>query len=240
MSYRLIESPAISSTFVDSVKAHARIGHDDEDAFLQTLIEQAVAYIEQSTKRSLFIQKWTLACDIPGAKSGHDIYGLSEQASGNDYGLGRAWGALGGSYGVIGGTSGIISEESSVTILRCPVVSIEEIRYYNMNDEATIIDSEHYRLDRGADDPRCIFTGGLNFISNARIHSTLEIDFIAGYSSDGHIPTGLRSVIIQLATYWYEHRGDDGSSANIPIHVRNQCLSYQIKRSVNQQERRMF
>lgn len=69
--FALIDAPASEPVTLNEAKAHARIRHDRDDAYINTLIAVARRKAEFDTGRALAIQRWTATLDRwPAAESG--------------------------------------------------------------------------------------------------------------------------------------------------------------------------
>lgn len=68
MATKLATAPALEPVSIDEAKLHCRIDHDDEDEYLEMLIEAAREHVEQQVlNRSLITQTWDLYLDrFPG------------------------------------------------------------------------------------------------------------------------------------------------------------------------------
>ena len=60
---RLTTQPATEPLSADTLKAHARVDGDDEDALIATYIQVARQWAEQVTGRALVLQTWTMHFD---------------------------------------------------------------------------------------------------------------------------------------------------------------------------------
>ena len=59
----LATPPAVEPVTVADAKGHLRITHDDENGYIEGLIEAARAHVEEMTGRALITQSWVLTLD---------------------------------------------------------------------------------------------------------------------------------------------------------------------------------
>lgn len=60
MTLTLTKPPEVNPIGLEAVKAHLRLPHDGDDAYLNTLVETSVHYLQNDLNRSLMTQEWTL------------------------------------------------------------------------------------------------------------------------------------------------------------------------------------
>lgn len=65
-------APVASPVTLDELKAHARIDENDQDTYLEVLIEAATEYIEGYLNKALMTQTWVLTTDMWPAR--HRIF----------------------------------------------------------------------------------------------------------------------------------------------------------------------
>lgn len=58
MKTSLVLEPVGNVVSLDDVKTHLRVDHVKEDAYIQSLIQSATAYVENITRRKLLTQTW--------------------------------------------------------------------------------------------------------------------------------------------------------------------------------------
>jgi uncharacterized phiE125 gp8 family phage protein len=85
-----------------------------------------------------------------------------------------------------------------VTLPVVPVLSLEAVRAFDMDDTPTELDEETYEFDP-AD-----FSVTIDPVPSAKRY---EIDFVAGYGeAAANVPAPLRQAMRLLITHWYENR----------------------------------
>ena len=92
-----------------------------------------------------------------------------------------------------------------------PLVSVQEVRTYDLVDTEQVADVASYRVDTSSDAMvgRVILRAGYTWPPVGRSRNGVEVDYTAGY--DGTIltiPQPLVLAIAMLATHFYTNRGD--------------------------------
>jgi uncharacterized phiE125 gp8 family phage protein len=112
-----------------------------------------------------------------------------------------------------------------------PLASVSEIRVYDNDANASIVDPLGYTVDTASMVPRIASRSGYWPIPGARTNG-IEIDFIAGYGANADtVPAPIRQAMLLLVGHWYEHRETASSatlSASIPDRVSKLLQPYVV------------
>lgn len=191
-SYRLTETEAPDDLPVSlaEAKLHLRITHDDDDAFLTTLIQTAAGICETAVGLSLVSRRYTLSLDSwPGTSPDGWWDGVREGAD-------------------------LRTARNELTLPRPPLVSVEEILIYGEDGDAVPLPGAHYFVDTMGLPGRVILKSGVSAPVPGRKAAGIAVSYTAGYGPAAEdIPVALRQGIKQLVAHLYEHRGDDTDRA---------------------------
>ena len=93
-----------------------------------------------------------------------------------------------------------------------PLVSVQQVRMYDVNDTAQIASATIYRVDISSQDSpgRVILKNGYAWPVVGRDLNGIEIDYTVGYAT-GLTPSPLLLAIQMLASHFYTNRGDCGT-----------------------------
>ncbi len=109
---------------------------------------------------------------------------------------------------------------SIVELPRVPLLAISGVFLRDENDEAMPVPLDTYYADMALG--RLAPRGHGVWPLTMRTMSGIEIDYIAGYGENpDSVPELIRLAIRQLATHWYEHRGE----AVIMSAIRNDAIA---------------
>ena len=93
----------------------------------------------------------------------------------------------------------------SISLEAWPIISIQEVRGYDLGGNPIIFQSRNFRFDNRFDPAALILNTSINF--NA-FSNGIEVDIIAGYGETGvDIPSNIIRAILVLIAHWYEFRG---------------------------------
>lgn len=84
--------------------------------------------------------------------------------------------------------TGCGSGGQDVLIERCPVVSIDEIRYLDAAGTQQTLAASNYRADVAGEPARVSPAYGLSWPVTRRVSNAVEIDFTAGYGTQDDVP----------------------------------------------------
>ncbi|MFA6280379.1 MAG: head-tail connector protein [Bdellovibrionales bacterium] len=96
-----------------------------------------------------------------------------------------------------------------VELPRAPALGVSHVYLYDEEDAASLWDAANYYVDVGSDSARLVLREGASWPTLTRDVGGMVIEYTAGYGADGtNVPDGIKLAILQLATHWYEHRGE--------------------------------
>lgn len=185
MHLRLLTAPDAIVTTAEA-KAHLRIYHDDEDAYIDGLVAAATANIDGAEGwlgRAIGPQQWEMTvdrfpCNDPFAFARVRHRGFQ-------------------SHGVV-----------ALNIPLPPLISIEEIEYDDPDGVATELTSGNYRLLGTAS------TGGAYVLPLANTEwpatqcepGSVRVSFTAGYAV---VPPSIKHAILLIVSHLFEHREEN-------------------------------
>lgn len=114
-----------------------------------------------------------------------------------------------------------------------PLQSVSEVRVFDADGSASIVDPGSYIVDTAGTPPRLIATAA-GWPKPGQVANGIEIDFSAGYGAVAEdVPEPIRQALLLLAAHWYEHRdpieiGSGGSA--IPGDVSRLLKPYRVVR----------
>lgn len=86
-----------------------------------------------------------------------------------------------------------------------PVVSIQNLFVYDSDGNQQQLATDQYQVDIASNPARLRIKPGV--VVNPRQMNGIEVDFTAGYGSQGaQVPAGLQTAILMLVGFWYERR----------------------------------
>jgi uncharacterized phiE125 gp8 family phage protein len=179
MSLVIVEYPAPIIT-IEQVKRQLGLRHDDDTAFISSLIAAATSYADGWNGylgRALGLQTWDL-------KLGGDEYFYGPNKS-------NYWEWRGGSYGIF--------------LPLPPVVSVTSITYLDADRVDGTFDPENYYLTGvGATTGAFVsLAGGASWPAVFDGPEALTVRFVSGYS---RVPEGIIQGLLLLIGHWYNNR----------------------------------
>lgn len=103
-----------------------------------------------------------------------------------------------------------LSEVDYIELLHPPLINVNSVKVFDNNDESEIWASENYFVDTAREPGRLALRAGSVWPIPERLTNGLMIEYDAGYGETANaVPEAIKLAIKQLATCWYEHRGDE-------------------------------
>jgi uncharacterized phiE125 gp8 family phage protein len=219
-SFTLLTPPAVEPVLLADMKAQARIDTTADDALATGLITAARQWAERYTGRAFITQTWRLWLD-------------------GGLGLEKNWWD-----GVEQGPVTILNEANSIQLPRPPLASVSNVQTFDNTDTGTVWDPGNYYVDTASEPGRIALRLGCVWPVPLRLVNGIMIEYVAGYGNDGSsVPEPIKLAIKQLATHWYENRGEaavlaratrDASSSratmNVPLVIQALLDPYRILR----------
>lgn len=202
--------PAVEPVSLAEVKAHLRVDHADDDAYIGALVSAARQACERFTGRSLVTQTWRMFLDDwPGAR-------------------GEPWwnGAR------LGAISEVQNPGDTVPLPKGPIQSVSQVRTFNDADTAFVTASTVYYVATG-DRGRLVLRNGQSWPSAERTADAVEITYLAGYGDSWNdVPFQLRHGINIFVADLYEQRESaslEGSASRIPTGAKAAWSPYRLE-----------
>ncbi len=190
---RLVETtaPASLPVSLNEVKKQLEIGDSvvTHDALLAGLIRAATETAEKFTGRALITRSLTLWLDAwpRGVSGGEPIWEGTR----------------------VGPETLITSVKRELELPKPPLIAVSLINTYDDSDVATLYAASNYFVDTATSPGRVVLRLSSAAPSPDRVANGIEIQFQAGYGTGmGDVPEGIRSGILVLAAFLFEHRGD--------------------------------
>ncbi len=206
--FTLVTSPALEPVTVDEIKAQARIDTSAEDTLIGGLITAARQWIEFYTSRALLEQTWRFSFD-----------NWPQQ-------MRDAW------EGYERGFSSPLDEAAFIVLPRPQLMAVTSVQVFDEDDVGTVWDSSNYFVDTDSTPGRLALRSGARWPVASRRANGICIEYKAGYGdARADVPEAVRLAVMQLATHWYEHRGD-GTAANgasVPHGVKALLCPYRLQ-----------
>lgn len=195
MALKLTLPPAVEPVTVADLKVSMRVIDTYEDAFITELAQMAREAAEQITRRALITQSWLMTMDkfpSPGL----------ETSSANWYG--PAWGTGPGPLTVTR-PDGVTQFE--IWVPKCPVVSIDSIKYTDQSGTLQTLDPSTYIVDLNSEPARITPAVNASWPATLNIANAVQVAFTSGFGSSGaSVPAKIRNWIRVMASTMYENR----------------------------------
>jgi len=208
-SYKIITPASTYPVTVAEAKGYLRVDWADDDALIDGLIARAVAYAEAVTHRAFALQRLQVVETIerpPGGELsgpftlGPSWYQFNEQLGANPFG------------------------PAQFTFdLPKPPIFIDDTHTLTIETKVTAFDSwvaftgQTY-LDDNREPARL-------FVRDPITANFYRFTYTAGYTSTYPLPADLRRILLDLTSFYYDHRGDD---APVPESLTLQLLSKRV------------
>jgi len=189
-TYKVTVKPAKTPISRDEVKTFAKIRTTTDDALILILINAAVRYAEQITRRDFITRTYETFRDLfPGTFQGfhHGFNSFSEHI--NPF-----------------GDSGNFGFE----IRKSPLQSIEEIKYLDTAGATIVVASTVFYNTVEEDYSSVLTVPGKTWPTDAEERlQAINIKFKSGFGDDPEdVPDDLRDALLMHVTFLYENRGD--------------------------------
>lgn len=183
MNPRRTTDPASEPVTLAEAKAHLRIDHTDEDAYITSLVTAARDYAESYTARAFISQTWTWTLNQ---------WPVDRRA--------RAW-----------WISPRFEPASLFSPLPRfveapfgPLISVTSITSYDAADAGTVWAAANYYVAAGQN--RIYRRSGASWPLPGRAADGIEIIYVAGYGATAaDVPPPLRHALMELIAHFYRH-----------------------------------
>ena len=185
-----IAGPAREPVDVELARQHCRIDHLEDDTLLGVYISAATSLAENYLGRVCITQtlRWSMTHSLPFGSGLPLIQPL--------------WLP----YGLI--------DRRPLDLPRAPIQSIARVALTRRNDADLVLTTNDYSSDLTATPGRFLLDGAVKPNPN----QGLLVDFVAGYGNNPEdVPQIIRTGILLMTAFLYEHRGDEGEMPNLPF-----------------------
>lgn len=188
MNFRITQEPAIEPITLAEAKAYLRVTGNAEDALITGLIAAARATCEKHTNRAFITQTWELVLDqFPcGPKGGPGDWwdGVREVAISTVYG-----------------------EKRFIDLPVCPLISLESLTTYDVDDAAAVFDISNLVVSRDRTPGRIALKTGAVWPIATRGADAIKIVWKAGYGDTADtVPAPIRQAMKLLISHFFEFR----------------------------------
>jgi len=189
--YEVVTPPATEPVTLVELKSHLRITATDEDALLQALLGASVLAVENYTGRKLIQQTLAAWYDRGFIATTEIREGFSQGAR-------------------------VSFSPRTLFLGYCPLVSVDSITYYTLDDVAHVFASENYYVDSVSPDRRgrVVLNDSATWPSSLRAVNAIKVTHTVGYANAASVPQALKLGVKTVAAFMYEHRGDCSDCEN--------------------------
>lgn len=123
-------------------------------------------------------------------------------------------------------------ETATLNLPRSPLISVLNVQFYDDADGATVWSNANYFVDTSSENGRLALRNGATWPSAGRNPNGMMIEYTAGYGGAAAVPESIKLAIKQLATHWYEHRGEaiDVDLKQAPLVIEMLLSPYKIRK----------
>lgn len=108
-----------------------------------------------------------------------------------------------------------------VELAKAPLQSVTHIKTYDDSDVATTFAASNYQVDAISQPGRIALRSSGSVPTPTRTLNGIEIQFVCGYNSDpNEIPADIKSGVLDLVAWLYEHRGDENQTPPDSVYSR--------------------
>jgi hypothetical protein len=178
-------TPILYPVTLAEQKLFSRIDGTYEDTLIQTLINASTKLCERYVRGGFITRQWQQKEDA-GSENTISNVGLNFRS----YFLSD------------------IYQEYAIELHNIKITSIDEVVFYDQNDNAHVISNTLYRLDREdtLQSSRVVFKPDTTIVENARFFTQYKIKYTAGWANAAAVPDDIKIAIMQNAQQWYEQR----------------------------------
>lgn len=180
---KILTEPVQEPVTLQEVKEYLRVDDSTDERIIRPFIETARRFCEEHTGRALMTQTLVLFLDAFEDLNDPLWEGLRTGPYLNKY-------------------------KNYVVLPRSPVVSVTHVKTHNDAGTATTFAASNYVIDNVREPSRIVLKTGITFPTELRVANAIEVQYVAGYTSQFGVPEPLRLGILQHIAYLYEHRGD--------------------------------
>ena len=203
---KIITGPAITPVSRTEARNHLSLDEDIDDNQVRSYLQAAIDWAENYTGR-FFINR-TCQMMLDGAREIDDIL----------------WEGMRTGYSM---TRYVDHIELAAT----PVVSVENIKYYNDSNTEGTWHASNYYVDTFSEPARIVLRDGGTYPTDLRVANGIEINFTAGYgTSANNVPEAIKLGILQYTAFLFEHRGDGEGVMQPPKVIRSLLDPYRVLR----------
>ena len=105
-----------------------------------------------------------------------------------------------------------------------PLRSVSSVTVYARDDTASVIDPARYVVDLAAG--RIAFRQNVVPPASLRVINAIAVGFTAGYGDVFDVPQPLKSAVLELLAFLYEHRGE--GPAELPLDCLASLAPYRV------------
>lgn len=98
--------------------------------------------------------------------------------------------------------------ERFIELPRPPLVSVTHVKTYTDADVAATFSASSYYVDTISSPGRIVLRDSASWPDVARVANGVEIQYVAGYGEQGDVPQSIKTGVLHLVAWLYEHRGD--------------------------------
>lgn len=116
---------------------------------------------------------------------------------------------------------------------KAPLIEVSAMTVFGNDDSSIVWDEANYFVDTASEPGRVVLRSDGAWPEPTRTANGISVDYFVGYGeASTDVPEALRRGILQIAAFWYEHRGDamqEGLSASVPLLACSLLQPYRIR-----------
>ncbi|MCW8918915.1 MAG: head-tail connector protein [Gammaproteobacteria bacterium] len=105
--------------------------------------------------------------------------------------------------------TGVLSLDRFPSVIRvpgAPLVSVEALRYLDIEGQQQTLPSDQYRVDASSAPGRITPAPGVAWPATLFVPGAVSIDLTVGYGTADDVPGVLKQALLLLVGHWYENR----------------------------------